>query len=143
MIKKTIVLFVAIIIFNNPVFAQEQDLINSILKLTKERSVYKNNVEWETIDKKVREAVNSDGNTMLEIISPAVGVLLDELNDSHSFIKINDKKVGRATQVDLFERVNEETINALKGANQQKIKTFKFDDTIGYLEIPPTNHRIK
>lgn len=136
MIKKVTVLVVAIFISSNLLTAQEQKLIESILEITKEQSIYKDNVDWNIVDKKVKEAVNSKGNSIFEKISPAVSLLLDELNDGHSFIKYKDQRAWRATQVDFFERINEQTKKARKLTDQQKIKTFRLEENIGYIEIP-------
>lgn len=136
MIKKLIVLSIAIFVNNNPLIAQEKSLVDEILKLTKERSIYKDNVDWEIVHKKVKNEVDREGDSPFEMISPAVGVLLDELNDKHSFIQYKDKTVHKATPVHFLETINEKTKNALKNTDQQKINTFQFDSNIGYIQIP-------
>lgn len=102
------------------------DTLNSIIEATKNNSIYKNNVNWNELIPEVKKALNPNANNVFNAVKPAVALMLDKLNDNHSFLKSQNASVGRLNPVNLYSRVNQETMEALntsKGSiNIQKLE---------------------
>ena len=102
------------------------DTLNSIIEATKNNSIYKNNVNWNELIPEVKKALNPNANNVFNAVKPAVALMLDKLNDNHSFLKSKNASVGRLNPVNLYSRVNQETMEALntyKGSiNIQKLE---------------------
>lgn len=102
------------------------DTLNSIIEATKNNSIYKNNVNWNELIPEVQKALNPNANNVFNAVKPAVALMLDKLNDNHSFLKSQNTSVGRLNPVNLYSRVNQETMEALntsKGSiNIQKLE---------------------
>lgn len=63
------------------------DTLNSIIEATKNNSIYKNNVNWNELIPEVKKALNPNANNVFNAVKPAVALMLDKLNDNHSFLK--------------------------------------------------------
>ena len=61
--------------------------------------------------------------------------MLDKLNDNHSFLKSKNASVGRLNPVNLYSRVNQETMEALN-TSKGSINIQKLEKKIGYISIP-------
>ncbi len=69
------------------------DTLNSIIEATKNNSIYKNNVNWNELIPEVQKALNPNANNVFNAVKPAVALMLDKLNDNHSFLK-SKKRIG-------------------------------------------------
>ncbi|WBL27355.1 S41 family peptidase [Zunongwangia sp. HGR-M22] len=129
-----ILYFVIIVLFFGILSSAAQEKpIEKILSLTKRNSIYTNNVDWDSLTPKVKEAVDLNANNTYDQLAPAVGILLDALDDSHSQLTYHDKHSGRANPTDKFERLNDSTRSILKSG--AKLYTTKLEN-IGYIRIP-------
>ncbi|HIC8808787.1 protease/peptidase [Elizabethkingia anophelis] len=111
------------------------DTLNSIIEATKNNSIYKNNVNWNELIPEVKKALNPNANNVFNAVKPAVALMLDKLNDNHSFLKSKNASVGRLNPVNLYSRVNQETMEALN-TSKGSINIQKLEKKIGYISIP-------
>ncbi|MDN3594055.1 S41 family peptidase [Zunongwangia endophytica] len=116
--------------------AQEKQ-IEKIISFTKKGSIYTDNVDWDSLTPKVKEAVDLNANTTYDQLAPAVGVLLDALDDSHSQLTHHDKRSGRAHPTDKFERLNDSTKSILRSGATLHITKL---ENIGYIRIPGSHN---
>jgi C-terminal processing protease CtpA/Prc len=130
----------------NCVNAQEklnnEKLLDSILILAKENSVYANKVDWNLVSKKVKANLDVKDSTSNALIKPTQ-LLLTELNDFHGALLINGQRyMGAAKKEDTFSyKTNQEVPSTLL---QESVKGYKIEaemltKNIGYIVIPAIN----
>ncbi|WP_073552217.1 S41 family peptidase [Elizabethkingia meningoseptica] len=114
---------------------QAQKVLDQIIQLTKTKSIYKNNVNWDTLIPEVQKSFNPDANNIFNAVKPAVALMLDKLKDNHSFLKTKTSSVARSNPDNLFARVNTETGTAIS-ESKGNIRTQMLEKKIGYISIP-------
>lgn len=121
---------------------QAKMVLDSIISITKTHSIYTNNTDWRTVEKKVyQEFVDSDSIT--SIIKP-VQLLLKEIGDFHGFFTVIDKpykaqgEKKRAVSYDYSGQIYQDKIIAIYKHSKQKnqINGQLLKDSIAYIEIP-------
>lgn len=158
---KTLLLTVCIILSSNSFcFAQEQPInksvsktnfdikeaevaLDKILDVTEKISIYKNNVNWKTLSPKVKNALDPNASNIFMAIKPSIGILLDELNDNHSFVMYNNKETAhRNHPKDITSTLSPEVLNSLKSTDL-KLKSEIINENIGYILVPSNKIDIK
>ena len=130
----------------NCVNAQEklnnEKLLDSILILAKENSVYANKVDWNLVSKKVKANLDIKDSTSNALIKPTQ-LLLTELNDFHGALLINGQRyMGHVKKEDTFSyKTNQEISSTLyqESVKGYKIETEMLTKNIGYIVIPAIN----
>ncbi|WP_407482667.1 S41 family peptidase [Elizabethkingia meningoseptica] len=114
---------------------QAQKVLDQIIELTKTKSIYKNNVNWDTLTPEVQKLLDPNANNILNAVKPAVAYMLDKLKDNHSFLKAKTASVSRSNPDNLFARVSTETATAIS-ESKGNIRTQMLEKKIGYISIP-------
>ncbi len=113
--------------------------LDDILDITEKISIYRKNVKWKTILPQVRSTLDINAPNVFLAVKPSVELLLDKLNDNHSFLLYNNKeRAHRANPKNFESTINPITLETLK-QDDKKVKTEKLTDNIGYILIPSNN----
>ncbi len=144
--KNKILCFLIIFAFINCLNAQDKSnniqLLDSIIFLAKENSVNTNNVDWNSITKKVKTRLDLKDSTLNALAKPTQ-LLLTELNDFHGALLINGQRyMGEVKKDDtLSYKANQEISSKLyqESLKGYKIETEMITKKIGYLVIPAIN----
>lgn len=121
---------------------QAKIVLDSIISITKTHSIYTNNTDWKTVEKKVyQEFVDSDSIT--SIIKP-IQLLLEEIGDFHGFFTVIDKQYKaqgekkREVSYDYSSQDYRDEMMAIYQHSKQKnqINGEIIKDSIAYIEIP-------
>ncbi len=134
------------LVFFNCVNAQEklnnEKLLDSIIILAKENSVYTKKVDWNMVSKKVKAILDLKDSTSNALIKPTQ-LLLTELNDFHGALQINGQRYMGDVKKDVTfsYETNQEIPSKLY---QESIKGYKIEakmltKNIGYIVIPTIN----
>ena len=117
-------------------------VLDSILIVAKNNSLYKENVDWDVLEKEVYTRF-IDSDTITSIIKP-VQHLLNQLGDFHGSLFLNGQhyrgnvKVTRDVSYDYQSKDYISKMSSIfqKTLNQDTIKGFITTEKIAYLEIP-------
>ena len=147
--KKTFLIFIiSILTFscfgqtNKSKKTKSKSLLDSIIYITKTNSIYKNDVDWSKLEKKVYDKF-VDSESIVSIIEPTQ-YLLGELGDYHGFLVLNGKqywtKKKKVRNVDYdynsknYKEKQDKIVSML--LNKKEIETKIIYDSIAYIEIP-------
>jgi len=137
-----LILFALINCLNAQEKLNNEQLLDSILFLAKENSVYKNKVDWNTITQKVKASLDLKDTTPNALAKPTQ-LLLTELNDFHGSLLINGQRyMGSAKNDDtLSYKPNQEISSTLyhESLSGYKVETEMLTKNIGYIVIPTIN----
>ncbi|MDM8177772.1 S41 family peptidase [Olivibacter sp. 47] len=116
--------------------AQQHTLLDRIIRQTQEGSVYRKRLLWDTLKPQIYAAYNTAGTDTLVALRAAVGLMLDKLDDNHSFILYKGKYIGRAGRRNTMDRLNQQTKNALKKQLGSPVHIAKLANGIAYISVP-------
>lgn len=136
---KKYIVFILIMALTNSSRSQTFQILDTIILMTKNHSIYKRNVNWSTLEPKIHEAIDKENKDIIMAVKPAIGLMLDSLNDNHSFLLYGNERISRTTKIDMYSRINKETKKAIGWPNVTPIKIVKFNDKIAYISIPGMN----
>ncbi len=129
-----LILFALINCLNAQEKLNNEQLLDSILFLAKENSVYKNKVDWNTITQKVKASLDLKDTTPNALAKPTQ-LLLTELNDFHGSLLINGQRyMGSAKNDDtLSYKPNQEISSTLyhESLSGYKVETEMMTKNIG------------
>lgn len=144
--KNKFFLLLVCIAFVNYINAQGKSdngqLLDSILSLAKENSIYADKATWNTISTKVKASLDKKDPSRMALVRPTQ-LLLEELNDFHGAILIDGKRyngnVVKGNQPP-YSR-NQEIPSQLykESIGGYKIETGMLNKTTGYINIPTIN----
>jgi hypothetical protein len=119
-----------------------RQLLDSILSLAKEHSVYSKTIKWEELSEKVIINLNLNDTTRMALVKPTQ-LLLKEIKDFHGAILIDGNRYGGniKNEVGPPYPINPEISSKLynQSLNGYKIETRMLTKKIGYIEIPAIN----
>jgi hypothetical protein len=119
-----------------------EQLLDSILFLAKENSVYSNKSDWSVIYKKVKATLDVKDSTRNALVKPTQ-LLLSELNDFHGALLLEGQRyMGNVKKSNIPSySMNQEIASKLfkKSIIGYKIETSMLTKKIGYIEIPTIN----
>ena len=123
-------------------FSEPRRVLDSIIVVAKNQSLYRKNVNWETLEKKILSRFN-DTDSITSIIEP-VQYLLTQLGDYHGTLFLNGQhfkgSVFRTRDVP-YDYQGEDYISRMslmyqKTLNQEEISGALIKNNIAYIEIP-------
>lgn len=136
---RTLLILVILFFSINGAKAQTYPVLDSIISITKRHSIYSNNVEWDKLEYSIYKAVLTNETDTFKAIKPAISLMLDEMGDNHSYIQYGKSVIERANKVDLIARINKPTIEAVQKSKPTEIRTHKFSNNVGYIQLPGMN----
>jgi C-terminal processing protease CtpA/Prc len=110
----------------------QNTLLERTVKLFQFYNVNRSTVNWETLKPKIFAKVDSSKYDSAQYIYPAVRLMLDSLNDRHSYFIYKGRGYGLGPKRD--KPVSDYLIKSL--GNVKRFRTEILDGDIGYINIP-------
>jgi len=116
--------------------AQQNSFLDRVIEITQMSSVYRNNVDWDTLKPKVYAAVIQNEPDTLKALRPAIGFMLAALGDNHSFMIYKGAYFGRTGKLNTYNLLNEQTKEALKKEKDSPVRVAKLSKDVAYISVP-------
>ncbi|MBV8256048.1 MAG: S41 family peptidase [Chitinophaga sp.] len=117
----------------------QKTLFDSVFTMVKERSIFSQSANWDSIAPKVYQRYHATASDSVEAIFPAFGLLLKELKDMHSGMSYKGQGYGNP---DAYAFVRSKISKEMKDAYKKgygELRTTVLDGRYGYITIPETS----
>jgi len=115
--------------------AQQHAILDKVLDITQQYSMYRKDVHWDSLRREVYSIAQQEQDT-LKSLKQSVGYLLAVLHDNHSFILYKKNYIGNINRPNVSDNLNENTKVALKNGGGSIIRTVRLAANVAYISVP-------